>query len=474
MQHFGLTQGLQQAAGQITVTAPYSQQVLGQVDTIDASHIETLYHTAQSVMQQPLSIANRIEIFNRVVAYLQANPETWALQLAEEGGKPYQDSLVEVRRAIEGLQLCMEAMRQQGGQVVPMNYSAASADRYAFTQRFPLGIVLAFSAFNHPLNLIIHQVATAIAAGCAVIVKPAEVTPLACFRLVELFHQAGLPSGWIQPVLTVDHQVSAAMLQHPQLAYFSFIGSAKVGWQLCRQLAPGVKYLLEHGGTAPVIVTQQADLAKAIPAIAKGGFYHAGQVCVSVQRVFVHNSLRERFCQQLVAQAEQWQVGDPTDMATQAGPLIREKDQVRIHDWVQQAVQQGATLLCGGERLAQQCYACTVLLEPPADALVSREEIFGPVICVYGYDDLADALRQANDSPYAFQAAVFTESIDQANQCYRQLNAAAVMINEHTAFRVDAMPFTGLKQSGQGVGGIRYAIEDMQFEKMMVMTSSPL
>jgi acyl-CoA reductase-like NAD-dependent aldehyde dehydrogenase len=240
------------------------------------------------------------------------------------------------------------------------------------------------------------------------------------------------------------------------------------------KLAPGARCALEHGGAAPLFVAPDADLDLAVPAVAKGGFYHAGQVCVSVQRVYAHRSVAREFAERLAAAADAQTIGDPTLPGTEVGPLIRPAEVERVRDWVEEAVAAGAERLAGGAPLSASCYPCTVLFDPPADAKVSTLEIFGPVVCVYPYDALDEAIARANALPFAFQAAVFTRDLDTALRVYARVAASAVMINDHTAFRVDGMPFAGLRQSGLGVGGIGHSIADMQVEKMMVVKSGEL
>ena len=240
------------------------------------------------------------------------------------------------------------------------------------------------------------------------------------------------------------------------------------------QLAPGTRCALEHGGAAPVILAADADLDDALPRLAKGGFYHAGQVCVSVQRIFADASVAKKSAEMLAELGAGMKVGDPTLADTEVGPLIRNGEVDRVDEWVQAAIAGGAQCLTGGERISASCYKPTVLLDPPADANVSAMEIFGPVICVYSYDDLDGAIAQANSLPVAFQAAVMTKDIDTAMRVYNRIDATAVMVNDHTAFRVDWMPFAGARQSGHGVGGIPFTMHEMQIEKMMVLRSDEL
>ena len=421
-----------------------------------------------------LSIPERVEILNRAAAIMESQVEELTLLAASEGGKPYADSKVEVIRAIDGVHLCVESLRGHAGSVVPIGTTKATTGRAAFTQKEPVGVVVAVSAFNHPLNLIVHQVGPAVATGCPVVVKPAADTPMSCLRFVEILHEAGLPRAWAQAIITDDHEAAEKLVTDPRVSFFSFIGSARVGWMLRSKLAPGARCALEHGGVAPVILAPPYDADAVLPSVLKGGFYHAGQVCVSVQRVYVPAADAESFAKALADAAKQLVVGPPEEPATEVGPLIRTAEVDRIAEWVDEAAAAGATVLCGGNRISDTCYEPTVLLDPPADAKVSTLEIFGPVVCVYGYDDLDAAVEQANSLPVAFQAAVFSKDVDIAMRLYKKLDASAVMVNDHSAFRDDVMPFAGLRESGLGVGGIPYTMEDMQIDKMMVIKSEYL
>ncbi|MEM1412782.1 MAG: aldehyde dehydrogenase family protein, partial [Pseudomonadota bacterium] len=282
------------------------------------------------------------------------------------------------------------------------------------------------------------------------------------------------PPDWCQFLMPADLSLAEALVTDSRVGFFSFIGSARVGWMLKAKLAPGTRCALEHGGAAPAFVAADADLDAVVSSILKGGYYHAGQVCVSVKRIFVDPSLIDEFSQRLVAGAEALNVGDPLSEETEAGPLIRAGEVTRVHEWVEAARAAGATIACGGAPLEGNYYAPTVIVNPPADAKVSTQEIFGPVVCVYTMDSLEAAIDQANSLDVAFQAAVFTSDMDLALRVSRLVDASAVMVNDHTAFRVDGMPFAGLRHSGLGVGGIPYTIHDMQIEKMLVVKSGAL
>jgi acyl-CoA reductase-like NAD-dependent aldehyde dehydrogenase len=475
--HYSIKVPHAEPAGLIEVFSPYDGKLVGSVETIDRKGAEQALAIMEAVFRDRknrLPAHVRIAILERAAQTMMARSEDLVALAVAEGGKPYGDTQVELSRAIDGIKICIDCIRTGRGTEIPMQLNPASMHRLAFTHKEPIGPVAAVSAFNHPINLIIHQVGPAIAAGCPVVIKPARETPLSAFALAEIFHQSGLPAEWCQPVMVEDISVAEQLATDPRVAFFSFIGSAETGWKLRSKLAPGTRVALEHGGAAPVIIAEDADLEKMLPLLIKGGFYHAGQVCISVQRIFAHRSVAGKVADELARLADQLKVGDPADAATEVGPLIRSRELERIGSWIDEAVSEGALLKAGGKRLSSSLYQPTVLYNPPKTSKVSQLEIFGPVVCIYDYEDLDDAIEQANALPYAFQAAVATRSIDTALYAYKHLAASAVMINDHTAFRVDWMPFAGLRQSGYGTGGIPYTFRDMQIEKMAVFHSSSL
>ncbi|MEM7283980.1 MAG: aldehyde dehydrogenase family protein [Pseudomonadota bacterium] len=477
-EHIGLMiPGREAPAGQLTVTSPFDGRVLATLDQAGVSDVDAAMTLAYETFRHKrhwLEPSERLSILERAAEIMRGRKDELALTAAAEGGKPLPDSMVEVNRAIESVMACVETARHETGDVIPMNLNAASKQHVAMTTREPIGVVVAVSAFNHPLNLIAHQVAPAVAVGCPVIVKPADDTPISCVRFVEILREAGLPDAWCQVVIADGLETAEALVVDPRVAFFSFIGSAKVGWMLRSKLSPGTRCALEHGGAAPAIVAADANLDSTLPSVLKGGFYHAGQVCVSVQRLFVQQSIAEDVARRLADEAEKLVVGAPENSDTEVGPLIRPAEVTRVHQWVEQAKESGGVALTGGEVMENNCYRPTVLFNPSMAAKVSQMEIFGPVVCVYPYKDLDEVFEQANSLDYAFQAAVYTQDIDYAMSCYRGLDASAVMVNQHTAFRVDWMPFAGLNQSGLGVGGIRYTMHDMQIEKMLVLRSPSL
>ncbi|AWV98458.1 aldehyde dehydrogenase family protein [Arcticibacterium luteifluviistationis] len=460
----------------LQITSPYDLSLIKEIPLVGKVEVEKALSTAYALFQDQskwIAPHERIAILKRAASIMQSRLEELTKTATQEGGKPLVDSKIEVLRAINGVELAAEHIGQLKGEQIPMGLTKASENRIAFTSREPIGVVSSISAFNHPLNLIVHQVVTAVAAGCPVIVKPALTTPLSCLTLVDILKEAGLPDGWCQAIIC-DNDAAELLVTDSRINYFSFIGSAKVGWYLKSKLANGTRCALEHGGAAPVIVEKDADFETLLPSLLKGGFYHAGQVCVSVQRVFVHESICDDVANKLAEMASKLVVGDQMDEKTEVGPLILPREVDRVEEWVNEAIQAGTKVLCGGKRISNTCFEPTVLLDPPLDAKVSRLEIFGPVVCVYSYADRDKAIEIANSLDVHFQAAVFTKDLDVALDCVKKLNATAVMVNDHTAFRVDWMPFGGRDTSGIGMGGIQYSMHEMTREKLMVIKSKVL
>jgi acyl-CoA reductase-like NAD-dependent aldehyde dehydrogenase len=454
------------------VVQAFDGTVIDDVPVDDAASLESKLALAAATFRQRgawLPPYARIAVLKKLALLMQRDAEDFASLIAREGGKPLVDAQVEVARAINGVESAVGVLEGMAGREIPMGLTPASAGRLAFTTREPIGVVVAISAFNHPLNLIVHQVVPAVATGCPVIVKPANPTPLCCLHFVKLAHEAGLHPAWCQTFVVEDLTLAERLATDQRVAFLSFIGSAKVGWYLRSRIAPGTRIALEHGGAAPVIIDRTAALNAVITPLTKGAFYHAGQVCVSVQRVFVEESRKAELVERLEASVRALRTGDPSLPTTDVGPLIRPEEVDRVETWVDQAIADGVRCVVGGKRMTAHVYQPTILVEPQSDSIVSQREIFGPVVCVYGYTEMREAIARANSLPYAFQAAVFTREIDTAMSAAAELDASAVMINDHTAFRTDWMPFAGRRQSGYGIGGIPDTMHDMTQEKMLVL-----
>lgn len=457
----------------VKVLAPYDEHLIREIPLTSLAEVDRIMGDASGLFNDRsrwLPKYERIKILNNFKKLLSENGVTLARQAAEEGGKPLVDSIVEVNRAINGVDIAIQELGQLRGMEIPMELTESSKNHMAYTRLEPLGVVAAISAFNHPVNLIIHQVIPAFAVGCPVVVKPAAKTPLSCFSVVDLLYKAGLPEEWCSAVIC-DREVTGKIVSDERIKFVTFIGSAKVGWNLRKNLAPGVNCALEHGGAAPVIVEPDVDIDTVLPGIVKGGYYHAGQVCVSVQRVLVHKKIISEVKDKMTGMVKALKVGDPLHMKTEVGPLIDPREVERVDSWVKEAVADGAELLCGGKKISDTCYEPTLLLNPSHKSRVSTEEVFGPVVSLYEYENYLDAIEIANQVSFSFQAAVYTGSLETALDCVNRLKAKAVMVNEHTAFRVDWMPFGGAENSGLGVGGIGYSMRDMCHEKLIVIKS---
>lgn len=456
----------------LPVMQPYDGELIAEIPVDTAAEIESKLEAATRVFSSRgnwLPAYERIAILRRLARLVEDERDNFAISIAREGGKPIADAKVEVTRAINGIEYAASYVEQLAGSEIPMGLTAASANRWAFTTREPIGPVVAISAFNHPLNLIVHQVVPAIAAGCPVLTKPAPVTPLTCMHFVNLVYKAGLPEQWCQVLILDDNSLAQKLATDPRVAFLSFIGSARVGWYLRSQLAPGTRCALEHGGAAPVIIDRSADVGSVVEPLVKGGYYHAGQVCVSVQRIFVHEDLKRSFIERFSGRVGRLAIGNPCSMETEVGPLIAPREVTRVAKWVEDAVAEGAMLVCGGQQIGERLYQPTVLIEPNAASLVSTSEIFGPVTCVYGFTQLSEAIALANRLPYAFQASIFSRDIDAALYAAKHFAASTVMVNDHTAFRTDWMPFAGQRQSGLGTGGMPYTMEDLLPSKIIVL-----
>lgn len=409
----------------------------------------------------------RADILKKVAGDLKEKIDFMAWVIASEGGKPLKDAKVEASRAVATLELCAEETLRLEGEMVPMERTPAGKDHIAFTMRDPIGPVLAISAFNHPLNLIAHQVGCAVASGCAVVLKPASSTPISAFFLEEAFIKAGLPRTGLR-VINAEVALAEKLVTSKIFNYVSFIGSAKVGWEMRRKIAPGTRIGMEHGGQAPAIVRADADISASVKALIKGSFYHAGQVCISTQRIFVHEKVYKEFLKDFTAEAQELKVGVATDPDTDVGPIIKMAEVERIQKWVDEALKSGAKLEAGN-KVTGQFMTPTILTNVSRDVALMKDEVFGPVVCINSYTDEAELLNYINSNDYIFEAALFTQDITTALRMARDISTMTFVINNHTAFRVDQMPFGGHKMSGLGMGGVKYVMEEMTRTKQVII-----
>jgi glyceraldehyde-3-phosphate dehydrogenase (NADP+) len=403
-----------------------------------------------------MSAGSREAALLTVVAGLRAREEEVAHLITAETGKPISLARGEVARALNTLQLSAEESKRAGGEVLALDTNPAGDRRFGIVRRFPKGIVVAISPFNFPINLVAHKIGPAIAAGCPFVLKPPPQAPLTSLILGELLSHANLPEGAFS-VLPCDNETAQALALDPRVAVLSFTGSDAVGWKL-RELAPRKTVLLELGGNAAVIVEPDADLENAAQRIVTGAFAHAGQVCIKVQRVFAHESIAQKLLQRVLDLTAAVGIGDPTHEDVIVGPMIDEKNSLRVEEWVNEARKAGAKVLCGGERDGQ-FYRPTWLVDVPEDAKVNAREVFGPVGVFYRYQDFEAALHAVNASEYGLQAGVFTQSLPRVTQAFELLEVGAVVVNDIPTYRVDHMPYGGVKASGMGREGPKYVIE---------------
>jgi len=458
----------------LEIKSPWNQKILEKIPQNNDSQIEGILEEAYKVSKNKgldFPPDERIKVLKKFSERIDANLSQLASLAASEGGKPITDSIIEIKRGMDGVNCCVEVLKSDSGNVIPMNIDEASKNRMAFTQKEPIGVVLAISAFNHPFNLIIHQIIPAIATGCVVIVKPAEDTPLSCINIIEMLYKSGLPENRCFFVMPETLELATKLVEDSRVDFFSFIGSSKVGWFLRSKLAPGTRCALEHGGIAPTFLTESANLESCCKLLTKGAFYHSGQVCVSVQRIFVNSKILDKFLDKFIPIVSELKVGDPLIESTNLGPLIRNAEVNRVDEWVKESTKNGAKLILGGKKINNNAYDKTILLNPSHNDKVSKNEIFGPVACIYPYERFDSAIEIANSVNVSFQSSIFTNNINELLKFYKNINASAVFHNDHTAFRVDWMPFTGLKESGHGVGGIKYTMHEMQIDKMLVLRS---
>jgi acyl-CoA reductase-like NAD-dependent aldehyde dehydrogenase len=452
----------------VEVRAPYDGSVIARVMQGRKEHAEAAIAAAVKAFgtTRRLPAFERQRVLRRISAGIAERKEEFARTLAQEAGKPIKGARTEVERAIFTFNVAAEESTRIYGEFLPLDWQEFTAGRWGIVRRFPLGPVAGITPFNFPINLVAHKVAPAIAAGCSMVLKPAPQTPLCSLLLAECVQQAGWPDGGLN-VLPLSNEDAGLLVTDDRIKLISFTGSVPVGWDIKRR-AGKKKVVLELGGNAAVIVHSDADLSYAAERCIFGGFAYAGQTCISVQRILVEHSVYGRFVDFLLAGAKKLHVGDPLDESTDVGPLIRESDAIRTISWIEEAVRGGARLLCGGGR-KNLVIEPTVLTGTKPEMKVNSQEIFGPVVTVEPYKDFDQAIRQVNHSSFGLQAGIFTRDAKLLFQAYEELEVGGVIAGDVPSFRVDHMPYGGVKDSGLGREGLRYAIEEMTEPKLLVM-----
>ncbi len=456
------------AKEKIGITNKYTYEVVAKVPTADKNLYEEAIKSAQEGLKimSTMPAYQRAKILETTSDLIEKNKGEFTELIATEAGKAWKHSLAEVERSIQTFKFASEEAKDICGHTVPMDAAAGGEKRIGLVMRFPVGIIGAISPFNYPLNLVAHKVAPAIAAGNSVILKPASLTPLSSLRLGEIMMEAGLPDGGLNVIIGSGGTVGEWLIQDERLSMITFTGSPPVGRRI-KEKSGLKKVTLELGSNSAAIVDQSADLGLAVPRCVFGSFSYAGQVCISVQRIYIHKRVFPEFTERFLDATGKLKVGNPLEEDTDVGPMITQEDAIRTEEWVNEAVKDGAKVLIGGKR-EKNFYYPTVLTNVKPDMKVMRLEVFAPVVCLVEFENFSDAVRMVDDSIYGLQAGVFTAEIEKAFEAIKKIKVGGVIINDVPTYRADQMPYGGVKESGIGREGLKYAIEEMTDMKMVV------
>ena len=453
----------------IDVVDPFQHKVIGRIPACTSVEIDRAVAQAQGALKRGLPQWQRAKILDVAAVRLAARREEFAQLIARESAKPIRTARIEVDRAVGTFEFSAAEARKLAGEMIPMEALAAGEGKIGFTLRVPVGVIGAIAPFNFPLNLVVHKVGPAIAAGCPIILKPASQTPFTSIALAEmLIDECGLPSDWLHVVTGGGSTVGNALVDHPDIALITFTGSPEVGWSI-RSRAPRKKVGLELGNNAPIVIEADGDWKTAAAKIRLAGFSHAGQSCISTQRIFVHSSIAADFTRELVSQVSTLVVGDPLDEATEVSALISLAERDRVASWIHEATTQGATIACGGTLDENGVLLPTIILNARPEMKVCSREVFGPVVTVTTYDEVGNALEMANDSDFGLQAAIFTSRIDTALQAIKTLDFGGVVVNDVPTFRADQQPYGGLRDSGNTREGPAYSVKEMTEIRMVML-----
>ena len=452
----------------LEVTNPYDGSLVGTTSYASDEDVETAIQAAVDAFPATRAMATyeRAGALTKFAELMAEREEELALLIARESGKPLRDSRTEAARGVFTVHVAAEEARRIGGELIPLDLIPSSKGRFAVTRRVPVGPISGISPFNFPLNLALHKIAPAIASGNPIVLKPPTYDPLTMLTVAEMIDQLGLPKGAVS-IMPMDRTAGDRLVTDERFKLLSFTGSPDVGWDM-KSRAGKKKVVLELGGNAGVIVDKDADLDLAASRVRTGAFAYAGQVCISVQRVYVHQDMFDAFVEKLVAAVGTIVSGDPSDPATELGPMIDERAAERIDGWVKDAVSAGAQVLCGGKAQGR-FYEPTVIVNATRDSFVCSREAFAPIVNVFPVASYDEALTQINDSVFGLQAGVFTSSIEHALRAFDELEVGGVILNDIPTYRIDHMPYGGVKDSGLSREGLRYAIEDMTELRMLAI-----
>lgn len=451
----------------INVLNPYDDSVVDTVPSGDAQDIHDAISSAQRGFEVNRNMPThlRISILKKAADIMQSRYEELAVTIASEGSKTIREARKEVGRAINTMTISAEEARRLNGETIPFDSAPGSENRVGYYYRFPIGIIAAITPFNDPLNLVAHKVGPAIAGGNAVIVKPATVTPLSALKLAECLLDAGLPGDILSVITGYGSQIGETLVSDPNIRMVSFTGGGEAGERITR-LAGLKKIGMELGSNSPVIVLADADLENSVESCVSGAFWAVGQNCIGVQRIYIEEKIYREFRKLFVERTKKYKTGFQLDEDTDMGPMITEREAIRVIEWVEEAVSRGATCLTGGKRKFSLVQP-TVMEKMPDSAKLNCQEVFGPVVSLYPVESLNQAIEKSNAVDYGLHAAIFTKDLENAFYAIRHLEVGSVIVNDSTDYRVDLMPFGGVKQSGLGREGIRYALQEMTEPKVV-------
>jgi len=454
----------------INVLNPEDESIIDTVPAADNSDVETAFKIAKegAVEMEKLSAYDRYSILLKAAEIVNSRLEEFAKTIALEGIKTIKEARLEVKRAINTVTYAAEEAKRIYGEVIPMDGDFRSLNRFGYWVREPVGVVLAITPYNDPLNMVAHKSSPAIAAGNALVLKPTYLTPLSAIKMGEVFLEAGLPEKAISIITGKSSAIGDSLVSNPVPRVVAFTGGVEAGETITKN-AGLKKIFMELGSSSAVIVLDDADLKRAIPSIVSGSFWAAGQNCIGVQRVYIHKDVYDSFVDGFVEMTKNYKVGKKLDESTDMGPMITREEADRVESWVNEAVDMGAKVLCGAKR-ERNFYWPTALENPPRQVKVVSNEVFGPVVSFFKIDTLDEGINGANDSEYGLHAAIFTQDVDRAFEAAKRLKFGGVLINDSTDFRVDYMPFGGYKHSGIGREGLRFAIDEMSEVKMVIFT----
>lgn len=452
-----------------TLTSPHTEEELAQIGQAEPSDAIEAIVEAQSAFQKfrDYPAHARAKILAKVATILEERGDECAKIIAKEGAKSIRNAQEEISRTVQTYRFSAEEAKRNYGERIPMDAAEGGENRFGFTKRTPLGVVTAITPFNFPFNLVAHKVGPAIAAGNSIVLKPAEQTPLSSLFLAEVFKEAGLPAGVLNIIPGKGDVLSEALTTHPYVKKVTFTGSVPVG-HVIQQQAGFRKLTLELGSNSPFIIDEGVNIDEVIERSVQGAFSFNGQVCISIQRIYVHQSLYDKFLEQFVTRTKQLVIGSPFDEKTNITAVISKKSLERLQSWLDEAVQEGANVECGGG-VKGNVMEPTVLTNVNRDSKVFREEIFGPMVCVFPFDTLDDAIEDANDSRYGLNSGVMTPSLERAFYAAERLETGGVIVNDIPTYRIDNMPYGGWKDSGVGREGVKYAMREMMEMKFISM-----